>query len=352
MTYIPKYLITDELLSTIAEIEALRSRVDTSYILPEREIEMRHRATVEATHSSTAIEGNPLNVKQVEKVLADDTILTRHQYAEIEVRNYKKALDYVDKRKRSHKPITLSDALMIHGIVMDGLLSPEKTGALRNVGVRIVDQNDHELYVGPESDILEPEVIQLFEWLKSNENVHPVIASSVLHFQFVSIHPFSDGNGRTTRALTQLYLGLRNYDFRGSLVLDSYYLAEKQEYYSALHEVQGDVYETAVKANLDPWIKYFSNGFLSSAKILATEVAILSSVVGTKRIPRKINQEDADLLSYAQQFSSISLSEAKDILPNVPRRTLQRKLKGFVDDGYLTISGSGPSTTYRWRGNK
>lgn len=348
MSYHPTYQITDELLKTIAEIESLRSQVAHSRILPEREIELRWRATVEATHSSTAIEGNPLNLKQVEKVLADGTVLTRHQYAEIEVRNYKKALDYIDKRKTSGKPIELADILMIHKLIMEGLLPPEKTGVLRTVGVDIIDQDDTVLYKGPETAILKEEITALLEWLKANENVHPIIAAAILHFQFVSIHPFSDGNGRTTRVLTQLYLGLRDYDFRGTLVLDSYYYTDKREYYNALHAVQGENYQTAGVVVLDSWITYFAEGFLSVAKVLSVEVMILSSVIVGDKPVKRINAEDADLLSYAKQFGSISLAEAESVLPNVPRRTLQRKLKTLVDNGYLAISGSTRSTVYVW----
>ena len=348
MSYHPTYQITDELLKTIAEIESLRSQVAHSRILPEREIELRHRATVEATHSSTAIEGNPLNLKQVEKVLADGTVLTRHQYAEIEVRNYKKALDHIDKRKTSGKPIELADILMIHKLIMEGLLPPEKTGVLRNVGVDIIDQDDTVLYKGPETAILKEEITALLEWLGSSENVHPIIAAAILHFQFVSIHPFPDGNGRTTRVLTQLYLGLRDYDFRGTLVLDSYYYTYKREYYAALHAVQGESYQSAAVAVLDSWITYFTQGFLSAAKVLSVEVTILSSVIAGDKPIKRINAEDADLLSYAKQFGSISLAEAESVLPNVPRRTLQRKLKKLVDNGYLTVSGSTRSTVYVW----
>ena len=347
MAYHPKYQITDALLTTITEIESLRSQVAHSRILPEREIELRHRATVEATHSSTAIEGNPLNLKQVEKVLADGTVLTRHQYAEIEVRNYKKALDYIDKRKVSGKPVELADILTIHKLIMEGLLPPEKTGVLRTVGVDIIDQDDTVLYKGPKTAILKEEITALLEWFKESENVHPVIAAAILHFQFVSIHPFSDGNGRTTRVLTQLYLGLRDYDFRGTLVLDSYYYTDRREYYRALR-AQGEDYQTATAAVLDPWITYFVNGFLSSAKVLSVEVMILSSVIASNKPVKRINPEDADLLSYAKQFGSISLAEAESMLPNVPRRTLQRKLKTLVDNGYLIVSGSTRSTVYMW----
>ncbi len=87
--YTPHYHITNSILDSLTQIEAIRSRVASSYIVPEREIELRYRATVEATHSSTSIEGNPLNIKQVEKILSDKTPLTRHQYAEIEVKNCK-----------------------------------------------------------------------------------------------------------------------------------------------------------------------------------------------------------------------------------------------------------------------
>lgn len=348
MAYRPKYHITDELLNIIAEIESIRSQVAHSRILPEREIELRHRATVEATHSSTAIEGNPLNLKQVENVLTDGTVLTRHQYAEIEVRNYKKALDHINKRKTSGKPIELADILMIHKLIMEGLLPPEKTGVLRSVGVDIIDQDDRVLYKGPKTAILEEEITALLEWLKSSENVHPVIAAAILHIQFVSIHPFSDGNGRTTRVLTQLYLGLRDYDFRGTLVLDSYYYTDKREYYTALHTVQGESYQSAIVAVLNPWITYFTKGFLSAAKVLSAEIMIMSNVIEGDKPIKRINPEDADLLSYAKQFGSISLAEAESILQNISRRTLQRKLKTLVDNGYLTVSGRTRSTVYVW----
>lgn len=346
MAYSPKYQITDELLATIAEIESLRSQIVISHILPEREIELRHRATVEATHSSTAIEGNPLNRKQVEKVLADGTMLTRHQYAEIEVRNYKKALDFIDKRKTSGKPIELEDVFKVHRIITDRLLPTEKTGAFRKLGADVVDQDEMILYSAAKASTLDQETTELLEWLKQNDTVHPVIAAAIFHLQFVAIHPFSDGNGRTARALTHLYLGIRDYDFRGALVLDSYYYTNRQEYYDAL-QAQGSHYAARSISVLDPWIKYFADGFLSSAKVLSVEVAVISSVIGSSPVKRMASG-DADLLSYAKQFGSISLTEAESVLPAVPQRTLQRRLKSLVDNGYLVKSGSARQTVYVW----
>jgi Fic family protein len=129
--YEPKYQISDKLLKEIAQIEALRSQIGSSYILPEREVEMRYRASVEATHSSTSIEGNPLNRKQVEQILSSKESLTRHQYAEIEVRNYKKAIDFISQRKTQDSKLTAQDVLAIHKIILRNLLPESKSGVWR-----------------------------------------------------------------------------------------------------------------------------------------------------------------------------------------------------------------------------
>jgi Fic family protein len=335
------------MLNKISQIEEIRSRILHSNILPEREIEMRYRATVEATHSSTSIEGNPLNIKQVEKVLSNlsDNPITRHRYAEIEVRNYKKTLDFIEKRKTTKKAIELTDILFTHKILMEGLLPEEKIGKLRFNPIYIADQDDNAVYSGPTVNILKKEIAELLDWLdKVAKDIHPVIASGILHFHFVSIHPFADGNGRTTRLLTMLYLGLRDYDFRSSLVLDSYYSIDKKEYYDALN--LSDHYAGRKASNLNPWLGYFIDGFLSASKILLTEVLLLSNAIKDLKEVKRISKDEADLLSYAKQFGSISLAEAMDILPDVSRRTLQRRLKALVDDGYLKLSGDTNNATY------
>jgi Fic family protein len=344
--YKPIYTISDELLRKVANIEALRTQVDGSYILPEREIEMRYRASVEATHSSTSIEGNPLNLKQVEKVLVGGDQLTRRQYAELEVKNYKKALDFIEKRKYTKKPVSLDDILAVHKIVTDQLLPDSKVGTLRENPIYIADQNDKIVYDGPDATILSQEIDGLLKWLAGADDIHPVIVAGILHFHFVSIHPLADGNGRTTRLLTSLYLGLKDYDFRSSLVLESYYSVDKQAYYDALSLAKN--YAGRKAASLNFWLDYFVDGFLSSAKVLSIEVNALSGLAtGAERV--KISKTESDILSYAKQFGSISLTEAEDILVGISKRTIQRRLMKLVDDGYLVIEGDARNTKYIWK---
>jgi len=344
----PKYTITDELLTTIAKIESLNTCVAQARILPERAIELHYRATVEKTHSSTSIEGNPLTLKQVDFVLqGKDLALTRRKYAEIEVRNYKKALDFIDRRKLTGAPLQCEDILRLHELAMKDLLPDRKVGSFRTGAVYIVDPDEKLKYTGPAARSVRKKIEELLGWIEAaNETVHPCVVSAILHYQFVSIHPFADGNGRAARLATMLYLGICGYDFNGAIVLDSYYAQERSEYYAALHNCQGEKYREG--QDLTPWISYFASGFLSSAKVLWAEITVLSALEPLLE-RKRINRDEADLLSYAKQFGSVSLSEAEEILPHLSRRTLQRKLKELTDNGYLAPDGAGRSTSYKWR---
>ena len=112
MSYNPKYTITEKIRSNLQEIEALRNTIAGSQILPEAEASVRYRASVESVHSSTSIEGNPLNTNEVRAVLATKKPYTKAEYAEIEVANYKAALDYINTRRHGAREIAHNHALL------------------------------------------------------------------------------------------------------------------------------------------------------------------------------------------------------------------------------------------------
>ena len=350
--YKPFFEITNEILARIAKIEELRSTARTFRILPEREAFIHNRATVEATHSSTSIEGNPLSLKQVEKVLKSNSRLTKEQYAEIEVKNYKKSLDWITKRKRTKKPLDITDVMELHKIITGSLLDDSRSGKFRQNPVYVVDQNDEVVYEAPEASRVEPELKAFFAWLNNPENkTHPVIIAGILHYIIVSIHPFADGNGRTARAAVSLYLSLVNYDFRESLVLDSYYAVDKKTYYDTLKITQQGAYTKAINADLTPWLEYFTEGFLSSVEILMLELRTLSIIQGSTTFKR-LSRDESDIISYITEFGSINLSEAQEILPDISRRTLQRIISKLVSNGYIRADGNGPATKYVLMNNK
>ena len=345
MSYTPKYTITEKIRANLEDIEKLRNTTAGSYILPEVDASVRYRASVESIHSSTSIEGNPLSANEVRAVIAADKPYTKEEYAEIEVKNYKAALDYIETRRHGVSEITLTDVLGLHRLITDRLIAKNRNGKFRFNPVCIENQ-DHELiYEGADANIVQREVEELLAWLEENQfSVNPVILAGILHLHFVAIHPFADGNGRTARALTLLFLALSQYDGDGTLSLDSYYATDRQAYYAILQLVNGRDYATSVQADLTPWLEYFTDGFLSSMHVLDAEIRVLS--LGLQPDAKRLGREDVDILSYVRNFGSINISEAEGILPEMSRRSIQRRLKDLVDEGYLQPVGATHEARY------
>ena len=346
MSYIPKYTINEKIRNNLQEIEKLKDQIRGSRILPEAEASIRLRASVESIHSSTSIEGNPLNTNEVRAIVTSDKILTKEEYAEIEVQNYKNALDFIDQRRHSSPELTLEDILELHRIITDRLLAKSRSGIIRKNPVYIENQ-DHEIHytaIAPEK--VKDALTELVDWVNTSQfSIHPVILASIIHFRIAAIHPFSDGNGRTARALTVLFLALNQYDCNGSLELDSYYASDRKAYYAILRLLCGKNYAFSAKSDLTPWLEYFTEGFITSLHVLDAEIRIASLIL-PKQKKYSFDSEDQDILTYISEYGSISISEAEKLIPETSRRSIQRKLKHLVDDGVIKMVGETHDTKY------
>lgn len=308
---------------------------------------MRFRATVESVHSSTSIEGNPLSEQEVQKVL-QGTVISAPDYAIQEVLNYKNAINWLNKRANSRSVLSEKEILTLHGLVMKNLLPAEKIGSYRPGDMYVVDKiNTTETlqYIGPDAKDLKKLVASFFEWTtiqKESGTLHPVLLAGLIHFIFVSIHPFSDGNGRTTRLLTFQYLKTANYHFNDSLSLDAFYLQNRKKYYEALS--RGKTFEDRMFADVTPFLDFFVEGFLVSVRNITTYVQ-LGKVVDHSEKPLRLNQDELQIIDFAYQFKSISLDEAITAT-GATRRTTQRRLRKLVERGVLRTEGFGPATRY------
>jgi Fic family protein len=328
---IPSFTITLEINNRIAEIERIKTIVEHSSILPELEISLRYRSTVEAIHSSTTIEGNPLNKNEVEKVIQGQ-VINAPEYAVVEVTNYKKALDWLTEREQTKKAIGKKDILKLHEITMKSLLPTKKVGRLRSGPVYIVNELEGKEsleYTGPNASKVPKLVDELTTWLDSTEveKYHPILTAALLHYVFVSIHPFSDGNGRVTRLLTLLYLRQMGYGFRNALVPEVYYMNNRLKYYEALS--MGETFEARMQADATPFVDFFTRGFVEVASMLRQDISIGSLVKSTDASLR-LSREELQILDYIGQFGAITLRETIDILEK-PRRTVQRRLQEMAE---------------------
>lgn len=339
----PKYRITDKILSDLTKISEIKALVEKSNITPAREIFLKKIATVGMAHSSTSIEGNTLDEYQVEKLARGERIVAEDRQV-LEVKNYLKALKLVDKLQETKTVFGINEILDIHRSVIIGLVDDNKVGVIRKGPVYIVNVSPYGseelVYTAPSFNKVRPLIDELLEWINKKDDIHPIIKAGIFHYQFVSIHPFTDGNGRSTRLLTLLYLYQKSYLFKKSLVLEDFYNDDRKRYYESLQT--GKDFDSRKDANLTTWIEYFIEGFLF--EVQRVKDLVLSS---PKRFKSQIilNKDELKIVDFVVSLGRITSDEVVKII-SVPKRTAQDKLKKLVDMKVLKKKGSGINTYY------
>lgn len=347
--YNPKFTITASILDKISKISEIKTIVERSRVLPHREIELRRQAVEKMVHTSTSIEGNRLAQFQVNKVLEGQKVSADPKSIE-EVKNYQDALLLIDKIAAQESGFGMEDILSIQKEVTKGILEPKKSGYFRPSTVYVVNtiQNiDKVMYRPPSAKKVPVLVSNLLAWLEKakKEGLHPVISAGILHLEFASIHPFTDGNGRTTRLLTQLHLIQNAWDFRKILVLDEYYNQDRLEYYNALQIEK--TYHERIGQDITSWLEYFTEGFLVEAMRVRDDI----QSTGLDKIPGKgeqifIDKDEIPIIEFLTTVGRITSEDVVDIL-KIAKRTAQLKLKKLVEKGLITQEGSGTAIYYQ-----
>lgn len=343
--YKPVYTITPILLSNITEIAEIRILIEKSRVLPLNEAQLRREALVRMAHTSTSIEGNKLAEYQVDRVLSGMSV-NADQKSILEVKNYQEALKEIDKLVSEKKAITQEIILDLHKTLMKGLMEEEKTGHFRKGSIYVVDDlgdgREHLRYEGPDASKITFLINELILWLKhaQRESFHPVIAAGIFHLQFVSIHPFTDGNGRIARLLTTLILYQLGWDFKKIIVLEDYYNRDRTAYYNAENEVQGEHYKEG--QDLTSWLEYFIEGFLVEARKVQELISSIGFGAGEQVF---LERDEVQVMDFLTTTGRITSDDVIDVL-HIAKRTAQLKLKGLVNKGLIKVEGAGPSTYY------
>jgi Fic family protein len=345
----PNYQITPQILASISEIAEIKAVVERSKVLPLNEAQLKRQAIIRMAHTSTSIEGNPLAEFQVDKVLSGMSIQADHKSIQ-EVKNYQKSLSEIDKISKDKKIITIDQILSLHKTLMEKLLDPKKTGHFRPASIYVVDDlgdgREKLRYEGPEASRVAFLINELLKWLFEAEKtgIHPVIISALFHLQFVTIHPFSDGNGRMARLLTTLILYKADWDFRKIIVLEDYYNRDRQSYYNALNEIQGIKYHEGEDST--HWIEYFVQGFLIEARKVAEAIAQIGfGKVSDISEQVFLDKDEIKIMDFLSTTNRLTSKDVEDIL-NIAKRTSQLKIKSLVDKKLIIPQSKGPSTFY------
>ena len=345
----PKYSITPLTLSRIAEIAEIKAAVERSRVLPLNEAQLRRQAILRMAHTSTSIEGNKLAQFEVGKVIEGKSVRAPQKDI-LEVENYYQALKMLDELAKSKAPITLDEVLKLHQKVTEGLVEKEKVGKFRPADVYVLDDlgDGREMlrFKAPPAPQVQKLVEELLEWLKDSkkQSIHPIIRAGILHLQFVTIHPFTDGNGRVARLLTQLQLYRDGWDFRKILVLEDYYNRDRMSYYNAENRAQGKNYQKDM--DYTTWLEYFTTGFLVEARKALEQI----QSIGFGKVSKKneqifLDRDEIQIMDFLTTTGAVTSEDVVDIL-GVAKRTAQLKLKSLSDKGLLKLKGKGPSSFY------
>lgn len=345
----PKFVITPVILSRIAEIAEIKAAIERSRVLPLNEAQLRRQAILRMAHTSTSIEGNKLAQFEVGKISEGKTVRAPQKDI-LEVENYLKSLKLLDDLSKTKHALNIEEVLKMHKTVIGGLVESEKTGKFRPGDVYVLDDlgNGKEIlrFKAPNAKRVLGLLEDLLFWLKKakEENIHPVIIAGIFHLEFVSIHPFTDGNGRVARLLTQLLLYRMDWDFRKIIVLEDYYNRDRLAYYNAEHHDEGNEYKPG--RDMSHWLEYFATGFLVEArKALESIQSIGFGVVSKKSEQIFLDRDEIQIMDFLITTGRITSDDVVDIL-KVAKRTAQLKLKGLTLKKLLKSQGKGPSTAY------
>lgn len=343
----PKFTITNKILNNLTEIAEIKSIIERSPVLPKQEAHLRHRALIKMAHFSTSIEGNKLAEFEVEKVI-DGVKISAAEKEILEVENYQKAVRKMEEIAEIKKNISLADILLLHKILTQSLVAKEKNGKLRPnmVYVANIDHGKEQVvYTPPSMEEVRQHLEDLIDWVQHNtQTIHPIITAGILHYQFVTIHPFTDGNGRLTRLLTQLHLYQRNYDFKKILVLDEYYYRNRQNYYLALDT--GPTFTARKNVDLASWLEYFTNGFVEEAKQVKENLQAMGFAKALSNEEQIfLDKDQVKIMDFVATIGKITSNDVMDIL-KLPKRTAQSRLKALEDMKLILKHGKGPATFY------
>lgn len=307
--------------------------------------ELRHIATIQSIGSSTRIEGSKLSDKDIKSLLEHLEINNLETRDEQEVVGYWEVLELTIENSSS---ITLTEnhLMQLHSILLKySEKDIRQRGKFKNLTNKVVatypDGSQKDIFTTTEPHLVSKEMTDLLEWTnreleKKEINVILIIATFV--YEFLSIHPFHDGNGRLSRILTTLLLVKESYFFVQFVSFEHIIEERKKEYYKILMACQKNRYSENEK--IDLWIEFFLDCLISLSKKLEAKLQRFS-LDGDY-----INPRQKKIISLIQTQGSIKLAELDSHFSEVSIHTLKKDLKLLVEKELINKSGDKKGAFY------
>ena len=346
-------MLNTQTITITAEILALISNIDEfkgawrafGTISPERLDALRKVATIESVGSSTRIEGSKLSDREVQALLANLEMKSFKTRDEQEVAGYAEVMDLIFT-SWEHISFTENHIKQLHRDVLVHSSKDEhhrgmyKTNS-NNVGA--FDENGNQIAVVFETATpfdtprLMSELVAWYRAEKESTTLHPLLALAIFVVTFLEIHPFQDGNGRSSRVITTLLLLQAGYAYVPYSSLESVIEQNKREYYIALRGTQGTIRTDA--PNWQPWILFFLRSLHAQVKRLEKKVELEKVLLAV------LPELSLNILELVRARGRITTQSAVE-LTGANRSTIKLHLQKLVNAGHLVQRGAGRGVWY------
>lgn len=333
--FTPKYTITQDMLSNLSKIERIKNSFDASSVSPILMASLKKTARISSIHYSTKIEGNRLTIQQVEETVFKRKNIANREHDSSEIKAYYKAMNYIEKCLDAKE--TFSEKLIqkTHSLV-EGRVCGYRDGqnAIYDSGFGNI------IYMPPKAKDVPILMQDLVKWVNTNDKIPHVIIAGLVHYQFVTIHPYYDGNGRTARLLTSFLMRKYGYGLKEIYSLEEYYANDLAGYYGALavHE-HHNYYEGREKADLTSWLEYFVKGVaevFGKIKIAANKNTTTSDLSFELR---KLDVKQRKILELFTEFAEITSLQIAEYL-NISQQSARLLANNWIKDGFLRLSNT------------
>ena len=341
----PQFTITNRITADLTHIERARGFLEAATLSEEWVREMGRRALILEAHHTTHIEGTRLTLEQAERLLAGKAVPEADEDDARELLNYRRAFDFVSEYLGGGGPITEGLTREIHRRLVEGVRGGAGApGEYRKIQNYIINSVTGEtVYTPPPAHDVPVMMAEFVDWLDREQETHPVLVSGIAQFQLVHIHPFLDGNGRTSRLLSTLCLYKAGYDFKRLFTISEYYDRDRNSFYRAIQSVRES------DMDMTGWLEYFVAG-------LTTQLGEVKQR-GERAIRRDalvkqhgLSDRQAKAIDHILEHGSLTIQDFERLCPEVNRRSLQRDLKAMIDKGLLLSEGETNQLIYRMKG--
>lgn len=329
----PKYTLNNKILMNLSTIERIYGQLESKTIPQELFLNLERNNLFKSSYSSNSIEGNPLSEQEVTNLLLGDRIPVNRD--EKEVHNYFNILKSFDDK---YKNLDLDTVLSMHKELLTGV-NNDIAGKIRESKVvvgnptetgEIIIKHDPPAHTRTEIEML---LNELFDWVGGSTEV-PILKAGIYHHQFVYVHPFVDGNGRTARLSTALLLHQYNYKINKYFIIDDYYDIDRIQYSDALHSADG--------GDKTEWLEYFTDGVKYS---LQSALAKVENGLQSLSFDLRPTKREMDVLDILKKYKELTSAQVAIDL-NISRQQAFNLLNGLIEKGLLIKEGETKNSYY------